>query len=51
VPFYGVMKGGIFLREMPLGSVLSGYSNSGTAVASTRLPTVETETRCLIAES
>jgi len=24
VPFFGVMKGGIFLRKMPLGSVLSG---------------------------
>jgi len=33
VPFSGVMKDGIFLREAPLGSVLSGYSNSGTAVA------------------
>jgi len=27
------MKGGIFFRKMPLGSVLSGYSNSGAAVA------------------
>ncbi len=26
------VKGGIFLRKMPLGSVLSGYCNSGTAV-------------------
>ncbi len=26
------VKGGIFSRKMPLGSVLSGYSNSGTAV-------------------